>query len=86
MRDDIRPLEARLRVLTSLQAQNAVAPSGVIQAGPEQLTLRVSGHFTSVESLEAVNLRVNDRFFRLSDIATSRGRSAPPSPSADQNA
>ena len=38
-------------VLKSLQAQNAVAPSGVVQAGPEQVTLRVSGQFTSVESL-----------------------------------
>src|SRR6185503_17489273 len=45
-------------VLKSLQEQNAVAPSGVIQAGPEQVTLRVSGHFKSVASLEAVNLRV----------------------------
>jgi multidrug efflux pump subunit AcrB len=66
-------------VLNSLQAQNAVAPSGVVQAGPERVSLRVSGHFTSVESLEAVNLRVNDRFFRLADIATiTRGYVDPP--------
>ena len=57
-------------VLKSLQAQNAVAPSGVVQAGPEQVSLRVSGQFNSEESLRAVNLRVNDRFFRLTDIAT----------------
>ncbi len=68
-------------VLNSLQQQNAVAPPGVIQAGPEQVTLRVSGHFKSVQSLEAVNLRVNDRFFRLSDIATiTRGYVDPPQP------
>lgn len=66
-------------VLNSLQQQNAVAPSGVVQAGPERVTLRVSGQFTSVESLQAVNLRVNDRFFRLADVATiSRGYSDPP--------
>ena len=57
-------------VLTSLQQQNAVAPSGIVQAGPERISLRVSGHFTSEESLRAVNIRVNDRFFRLTDVAT----------------
>ncbi|MBM3650372.1 MAG: efflux RND transporter permease subunit [Alphaproteobacteria bacterium] len=68
-------------VLQSLQQQNAITPSGVIQAGPEQVTLRVSGQFTSVESVRAVNLRVNDRFFRLSDVATiTRGYVDPPQP------
>ena len=38
-------------VLQSLQAQNAVAPSGVVQAGPQRVSLRVSGQFTSEESL-----------------------------------
>ena len=32
------------------------------------IAIRVSGHFTSEESLKAVNFRVNGRFFRLSDI------------------
>lgn len=66
-------------VIESLQAQNAVSPSGVIQAGPERIAVRVSGQFTSEESLRAINLRVNDRFFRLSDVATiSRGYVDPP--------
>jgi multidrug efflux pump subunit AcrB len=66
-------------VLQSLQAQNAVAPSGIVQAGRETVSLRVSGQFTSVDSLRAVNIRVNDRFFRLSDIATvTRGYISPP--------
>ncbi|WP_421994642.1 efflux RND transporter permease subunit [Reyranella sp.] len=66
--------------INSLQQQNAVVPSGVVQAGPERVSLRVSGQFTSVESLRAVNIRVNDRFFRLSDVATiSRGYVDPPS-------
>ncbi len=68
-------------VLTSLQQQNAVAPSGIVQAGPETVSLRVSGRFTSVESLRAVNIRVNDRFFRLTDVATiTRGYVDPPQP------
>ncbi|MDH4986878.1 efflux RND transporter permease subunit [Aminobacter anthyllidis] len=66
-------------VVASLQAQNAIAPSGVIQAGPERIAVRVGGQFTSEESLKAINLRVNDRFFRLSDVATiSRGYVDPP--------
>jgi multidrug efflux pump subunit AcrB len=59
-------------VVQSLQAQNAIAPSGVIQAGPERISVRVTGEFTSEASLRGLNMRVNDRFFRLSDIATIR--------------
>jgi multidrug efflux pump subunit AcrB len=67
-------------VLATLRAQNAISPSGVIQAGPERISVRVSGQFTSEESLRNINLRVNDRFFRLSDVATiSRGYVDPPS-------
>jgi multidrug efflux pump subunit AcrB len=66
-------------IVASLQAQNAIAPSGVIQSGPERISVRVSGQFTSEESLRAINLRVNDRFFRLSDVATiTRGYADPP--------
>ncbi len=66
-------------ILKSLQDQNAITPSGVINAGPERLSVRVSGQFTSEESLKAVNLRVNNRFFRLSDVAEiKRGYTNPP--------
>lgn len=66
-------------VVQTLQAQNAITPSGVIEAGPERISVRVTGQFTSEESLRGLNLRVNDRFFRLSDIATiSRGYVDPP--------
>jgi multidrug efflux pump subunit AcrB len=66
-------------VIKTLQSQNAITPSGVIQAGPERVSVRVGGQFVSEESLRAVNLRVNDRFFRLSDVAEiSRGFTDPP--------
>ena len=66
-------------VLTSLQAQNAIAPSGVVNAGPERISVRVNGQFTSEESLKTINLRVNDRFFPLTDVATiRRGYTDPP--------
>ncbi|MEX6506877.1 efflux RND transporter permease subunit [Jiella sp. M17.18] len=67
-------------IINTLQAQNAIAPSGVIQSGPERIIVRVSGQYTSEKSLEAVNLRVNDRFFKLSDVATiTRTYKNPPS-------
>lgn len=66
-------------IVASLQDQNAITPSGVIESGPERVSVRVGGQFTSEESLRGINLRVNDRFFRLSDVATiRRGYADPP--------
>ena len=66
-------------VMNTLAAQNAVTPSGFVQAGPEQIAIRVSGQFTSEESLRGVNLRINDRYFPLTDVATiRRGYADPP--------
>src|SRR6201997_2625646 len=66
-------------IMSSLQAQNAVAPSGVFQEGQERISVRVNGAFTNEESLKAINLRVNDRFFPLTDVATvTRGYADPP--------
>ena len=62
-------LEANSLIQT-LQAQNALVPSGTVDAGPERIAIRVSGEFTSEDSLKAINFRANNRFFRLSDIAT----------------
>ena len=66
-------------IVESLQAQNSITPSGVVEAGPERIAVRVGGQFVNEESLRAINLKVNDRFFRLSDVATiSRGYVDPP--------
>src|SRR4051794_16191884 len=68
-------------LLQTLQAQNSVAPSGSVDSGPEHIRIRVSGSFTSEESLKSVNFRANGRFFRLTDIATvKRGYADPPQP------
>jgi multidrug efflux pump subunit AcrB len=68
-------------LMQTLQAQNALTQSGVVDAGPERIAIRVSGSFTSEESLKAINFRYNDRFFRLSDVATvKRTYSDPPQP------
>ena len=56
-------------VVDAIRSQNAIAPSGVIETGGERISIRVSGNFTSEEDLREINLRVDDRFFRLRDVA-----------------
>jgi multidrug efflux pump subunit AcrB len=68
-------------LIQTLQQQNALSPSGTVDAGPERIAIRVSGEFTSEKSLKDINFKFNDRFFRLSDIATvKRGAVDPPQP------
>src|SRR5579859_715697 len=52
-----------------LQAQNAVVPAGSFETGSDHISLRGSGQFHSVASLEQVSFRANGRLFRLGDIA-----------------
>src|SRR6516164_8999039 len=59
-------------LIDTLQAQNAIQPSGTVDAGAEKIAIRISGQFTSEESLKDVNFRANGRFFHLSDIAKVR--------------
>ena len=67
-------------IVETLREQNAVTQSGIVQAGPERVALRVGGRFISEESLRAINLRISDRFFPLTDVATvTRGYIDPPS-------
>ncbi len=69
----------RQMIVDTLRAQNAIAPSGTVEALGERISVRVGGQFTSEESLRAINLRINDRFFRLGDVATiHRGYVDPP--------
>ncbi len=69
------------QVVQALQAQNSVTPAGVIEAGPERISVRTSGQFASEKDLANVNLRLNDRFYRLADIADiERGYTDPPKP------
>lgn len=69
------------QVVQSLQTQNAVTPAGVIEAGPERISVRTSGKFASEKDLAEVNLKLNDRYYRLADIAEiSRGYVDPASP------
>ncbi len=72
---------SRDQVISSLQEQNAVTPSGVVQTGLEKFAIRVSGSFSSVNDLKHINLFANNKFFRLSDVATiKQGYADPPQP------
>src|SRR4029077_17629478 len=68
-------------LIQTLQAQNAIQPSGTVDSDAEKIALRVSGQFTSEDSLKGINFRFNSRFLRLSDIAkVQRGYSDPQQP------
>ncbi len=67
------------QVIQTLAVQNAIAPSGIVQAGPEQVLVRVGGQFNDAAAIAAVNLRLGDRFFNIGDVATvRRGYQDPP--------
>ncbi len=71
----------RSALLGALQAQNAVAPAGVVQTGDEKILVRVSGAFRSEHDILAVNFMANGRIIPLSDIAhVTRGPADPPQP------
>jgi len=69
------------QLAAALQAQNAVAPTGVITTDQENITLRVSGAMASEKDILAMNFDVGGRNVRLADIAEVRREYAdPPDP------
>src|SRR5262249_57583848 len=73
----VKPAE----VAAALQAQNAVAPTGVITTDEESITLRVSGAMVSEKDIREMNFDVGGRNVRLADIAEVRREYAdPPDP------
>ena len=69
-----------VQVLQTLAAQNAIAQSGIVQSGPEQVLVRVDGQFDTAQAIAAVNLRIGERFFNLGEVAeVRRGYADPPS-------
>ena len=68
-------------LVAALQAQNAVAPSGVITTDHESIMLRVSGAFKSEKDILGMSFAVGSRIVRLADIAeVRRGDVDPPQP------
>ena len=70
-----------LLIFDALQKQNAMTPAGYFESASDRVRLRVSGEFSSVESVKALGVQVAGQFFRLGDIATvKRGLVDPPAP------
>lgn len=67
------------QVLAAIADQNAVAPAGVISTDQENVLVEVSGALLTVESVEAINLFINNRFYPLTELAQVRhGYADPP--------
>jgi multidrug efflux pump subunit AcrB len=68
-------------LVQTLQAQNVVRPSGVMQTDEERLFLRVTGSFDNEDDIRNVNFVMSGRNIRLGDIAeVKRGYADPPDP------
>src|ERR1700749_2112101 len=72
-------------VITQLNAQNAVQGTGVVDAGTQNVQVRVAGAFQSVDAIRALPIRVVNpatgqaTSLKLGDIAgAKRGYSDPP--------
>lgn len=67
------------QVFAAVAAQNSVRPSGTINSGQENLSLRVSGSFENESDILDVPINAGGRMIRLGDIAeVSRGFVDPP--------
>ena len=66
-------------VLTAIARQNAVVPSGIINTSHENMLVDVTGSLLKPESIADLNLWIDGRFYKLTDIAeVQRGYSDPP--------
>ncbi|NBA94521.1 efflux RND transporter permease subunit [Pseudomonas sp. R5(2019)] len=68
-------------VQQALEEQNAVSNAGFFETPSERLQLRVTGRFQTVEQIQDFPIRVDDRTFRIGDVAqVRRGFNDPPAP------
>lgn len=68
-------------ITTTLQAQNAMISSGMIDTASDNVYLRVTGMFENVEAIRNVPIQANGATFRLGDIAkVTRGYAEPTDP------
>ncbi|MBX9760398.1 MAG: efflux RND transporter permease subunit [Beijerinckiaceae bacterium] len=66
-------------IFESLQQQNEVTPSGVVETPTERISVRVSGAFSSEQEIRDAPVLAGGRTFLLGDIASvTRGYEDPP--------
>jgi len=56
-------------IISAVQTQSAMAPSGMLETSSDNVYLRVSGMFENVEALKTLPINAAGRTFRLADIA-----------------
>ena len=68
-------------VIDTIQRQNAMTASGRIETSRDNMYLRITGLFSTVESINNIAIQQSGRIFRLGDIAkVTRGYPDPPEP------
>ncbi len=68
-------------MISTVQAQAAMTPSGMLETSSDNVYLRVSGVFEDIGSIRNLPVRVGDSNLRLGDIAeVKRGYADPPEP------
>ena len=68
-------------ITSTLQAQNAMSASGMLETTSDNIYLRVTGMFENLEDVKNTPIQANGRTFRLGDIATvTRSYSEPSDP------
>lgn len=56
-------------IASTVKAQNAMTPAGMIDTQTDNVYLRITGLFDDVESIRNLPIQTNERTFRLGDIA-----------------
>ncbi|MGH8426457.1 MAG: efflux RND transporter permease subunit [Gammaproteobacteria bacterium] len=68
-----------IQILKVLAQTNSVESAGTIETRSDQVSLRVSGEFESLDTIRDIGIRSGDQVFKLGDIATvTRGYVDPP--------
>ncbi len=68
-------------LIAAIKTQNAMNASGMVETSSDNVYLRVSGMFESIENVRKIPVRAAGRTFRLADIAkVTRGFIDPPDP------
>lgn len=68
-------------IVRSIEAQNAMSPSGMIETSSDKIYLRTTGVFEKLDDLKNLPIRAGGRTFRLGEIAgIKRGYADPPEP------
>lgn len=66
-------------IIDTIRSQNALQPAGIIRTKNNEIIIRISGAFDSLDSIRNINIHASSGDFRLGDIAeVFRGYEDPP--------